>query len=60
MPTRSAFALVALLALAAPAFAQEIPKAPGDKPWVATVISIVLIMAVCVASFMGSKRGHQD
>jgi hypothetical protein len=48
------------LLTASPALAQATPRAPDESGWIAVVISIVLIIAVAVASFMSSKRTHQD
>jgi flagellar basal body-associated protein FliL len=52
--------LVALLWVASPALAQAPSKAPEGNAWIAVVIAIVLVIAVGVASFMSSKRTHQD
>ena len=57
-------AILALLLTAWPALAQDAPqigKAPDpDKPWIAFVIAVVLVIGVATASFMTPKRGHQD
>ena len=57
---RSVVALLALLLMASPALAQPVPQAPKGSGWIAMVMSIVILVAVLVASFMSSKRGHQD
>lgn len=60
MPLRHALlAVVTVLCFAAPTYAQS-SGAGGFNPWVATLIAIGLVVGVLVASFMGSKRGHQD
>ncbi len=55
-------AAVVVFTLSAPAWAQAqpVPSLPEGDGWVAMVISIVLLLAVLVASFMSAKRGHQD
>lgn len=58
---QTATALFALLAWASPVLAQgAVPPAPKGDSWITIVISIVLMVAVMVASFMSAKRGHQD
>lgn len=59
-PTPLLSSLVAILAIASPALAQAPSKAPEGNAWITVVIAIVLVIAVGVASFMGSKRTHQD
>lgn len=54
------FPIVMLAVWASPAFAQGAPRAPEGSGWIAVVIALVLVIAVCVASFMSAKRTHQD
>jgi hypothetical protein len=64
MLTRMLIATVALLTTAGPILAQQAPtevdKAPEKAQWIGMVVAIVLVVAVLVASFISSKRGHQD
>ena len=55
-------AVLILAALSATAaFGQTAPKAPkGDESWIAVLMAIVLLICLGIASFMSSKRGHQD
>jgi len=56
-------AALALLASAAPALAQradEVAELTESDRWIAVVAALVLIAAVGVASFLSSRRGHQD
>ena len=57
---RTLIGLLTLFSAATPVLAQDVPKAPETEGWVVVLISMVLIVAVGVASFMSSKRGHQD
>lgn len=52
--------IVQVTVLTAPVLAQGAPKAPSSDGWIAVVIALVLIIAVCVATFMSAKRTHQD
>ena len=53
--------MVWLALVASPAMAQQqVPRAPESSGWISVVIALVLIVAVCVASFMSAKRTHQD
>jgi hypothetical protein len=53
---------VILFAAVAPAYAQQVGplQTPANKPWVYIAVAIALIVIVALASFMSSKRGHQD
>ena len=46
------------------ALAQQSPVAADEAPtqpqWIGMVIGLVLVAGVLVASFISSKRGHQD
>jgi FtsH-binding integral membrane protein len=57
-------ALVALAALADPAWAQSGVPQPqlrrGPAPWVGFVVMFALLVLVMAVSLMPSKRGHQD
>jgi len=47
--------------LASPAWAiEKAGEPPESGGWIAMIIAIVLMIAVCVGSFMSSRRGHQD
>ena len=53
--------LLAISVLVAPAAAQTATRAQDSgRGWIAVVFAIVLVIAVGVGSFMGSKRTHQD
>ena len=54
--------VIALLASAGPALAQEVDplSEPNQPRWYGVVIAIVLVLGTIVASFISSKRGHQD
>ena len=54
--------LVPALLAAAPVLGQDMPisDAPEINRWLPIGISFVLIVAVLVASFTSSRRGHQD
>lgn len=47
---------------AAPAWAQAVGEAPATSAtgWGFILLALLLVGCVCVPSFMGSKRGHQD
>ena len=54
------WAIVGVLAVAAPVLAKEPPKAPKGNTWVALIVGLLLVAAIIAASIMSSKRGHQD
>ena len=54
------WAIVGVLAMAAPVLAKEPPKVGKGNTWVAVIVGLVLVAAVIAASLMTSKRGHQD
>ena len=68
--SRLIFALLLVMMNAGVVLAQQAPAAaptqtvgplPKDSQgWLAVVMCIVLVIAVCVGSFMSSKRTHQD
>ncbi|MEM1027874.1 MAG: hypothetical protein AAGJ38_07300 [Planctomycetota bacterium] len=54
-------ALMLLLLTAAPtAWAQPVEEAKPVAGWLAFMVMIVLLIVIAVASFMSSRRGHQD
>jgi len=53
--------LTALLLPACVAFAQEdAVEAQPDKPWLTSVVAVVLALLVVAASIKNAKRSHQD
>ena len=59
--TRILFTLTGLFAAANAVHAQTIDRAPkGEADWIREPIAVFLVICVAVASFMNSKRGHQD
>lgn len=67
MRAQRLLAMVMLLTAAMPAWAQQVREVarltdssrsyPG---WLAPIIAAVLVACIIAASFVGSKRGHQD
>ncbi|MBB6429085.1 hypothetical protein [Algisphaera agarilytica] len=56
-----ALALLALIVTAAPsAMAQPVAEAKPVANWLSFMVMIVLLIIVAIASFMSSRRGHQD
>lgn len=47
------------LAQQEPVHVDPLPE-PSQPAWVGMVIGLVLVLGVLVASFVSSKRGHQD
>ena len=43
-----------------PAWAGKVDSAPKQSAWIAVVVAIGLVVLISVASFLSSKRGHQD
>lgn len=59
MLERTWLALAVLLVSSSPAWAQA-SRAPEGNKLVPMMIAFAMIVAVAVASFMSSRRGHQD
>ncbi|MEM9419817.1 MAG: hypothetical protein AAGA25_12325 [Planctomycetota bacterium] len=56
-----ALALLTFIVTAAPpVMAQPVAEAKPVAGWLAFMVMIVLLIIIAVASFMSSRRGHQD
>ncbi len=53
-------AICILIVTVTPAVAARVDSAPKQPLWIPLVVAIGLVIFIGVASFWGSKRGHQD